>query len=69
MTGDVLAPEEPDVYRHRGTLVSALRRSAMFLEAEGEIGLRFAPLERDLSGEARSINISSLRDEEDCKEK
>ena len=35
----------------------------------GEIGLRFAPLERDLFSEARSINISSLRDEQDCKEK
>ena len=69
MTGGVLAPEEPDVYRHRITLVSALRRSAMVLGIVGEIGLRFAPLERDLFSEARSINISSLRDEQDCKEK
>jgi hypothetical protein len=34
-----------------------------------EMGLHFAPLERDRFAFARSINMSSLRDEEDCLEK
>ena len=34
-----------------------------------ELGLHFAPLERDRFAFARSIDMSSLRDEEDCLEK
>jgi hypothetical protein len=43
-------------------------RSAMF-PTIAEMGLHFAPLERDRFAFARSINVSSLREEEDCLEK
>jgi hypothetical protein len=42
---------------------------AQCFREEAEMDLYFAPLERDRTWRiARSINISSLRDEEDCLE-
>jgi len=61
----ILAPEEPNVYSTAITAGPALQRSAMFQTMTAQIEqVSLLWSEENAFGVARSINISSLRDEE-----